>query len=98
MTPGEGGKKSRVQAHDKDPRSPAGGHNGQGEKVKVTEAGQRFQISDSTGIGLRVEQQWRRKSAVGPKRSSSQCRAHSKQRAGGRVLNPHYRLVSSGRR
>ena len=71
---------------------------GQGEKVKVTEAGQRFQISDSTGIGLRVEQQWRRKSAVGPKRSSSQCRAHSKQRAGGRVLNPHCRLVSSGRR
>ena len=67
MTPGEGGKKSRVQAHDKDPRSPAGGHNGQGEKVKVTEAGQRFQISDSTGIGLRVEQQWRRKSAVAPK-------------------------------
>ena len=35
--------------------------------MKVTEAGQRFQISDSTGIGLRVEQQWRRKSAVAPK-------------------------------
>ena len=35
--------------------------------MKVTEAGQRFQISDSTGIGLRVEQQWRRKSAVARK-------------------------------